>query len=265
MTAPQLLCSTGPFYMLPLGQVFEAFSKAGFDAAEVMVTSERASQDPSVLTALAEDFGITIPAIHAPFLLLTRSVYSSDPFEKVNRSVELAHQIGARTVVAHPAYRWQLRFGQWLEADLAEFNRSEDINLAVENMFPVWIRGRGVSFHRSMGIEDMRKFPSVVLDTSHAAVTGVDILRAYDELADRITHIHLSNNHGSGRDSHAPLAQGVLPIGAFLGRLAETEYAGTITLELDIRPWAGKPAQLASFLREQREYCLEHLAAPAGT
>lgn len=261
---PQLLCSTGPFYMLPLGQVFEALSKAGFDGAEVMVTSEKQSQDPVALASLAEDFGVAIPVIHAPFLLLTRSVYTTDPFEKVTRSVELARGVGASTVVAHPAYRWQFRFNQFLENDLAEFNRSEGLTVAVENMFPVWVRGRSMAFHRSMGIEDMKRFPAVVLDTSHAAVTGVDIVRAYEELQDRIVHIHLSNNHGTGRDSHAPLAQGVLPISAFLERLTATDYTGTITLELDIRDWAGKPAQLAGFLREQRDYCLDRLGAPAG-
>lgn len=261
---PHLLCSTGPFYMLPLGQVFEALSKAGFDATEVMVTSERQSQDGRALAALAEDFGIRVAAIHAPFLLLTRSVFTTDPMEKIGRSVDLAREVGAPLVVAHPAYRWQFRYAQWLERDLAEFNRTEGITVAVENMFPVWVRGRGLGFHRSMGIEDMKRFPAVVLDTSHAAVTGVDILRAFDELQDRIVHIHLSNNHGTGRDSHAPVDQGVLPIGAFLEQIAGSGYTGTITLELDIREWAGKPAQLAGFLRDQREYCLDRLGLPTG-
>lgn len=265
MAGPRLLCSTGPFYMLPLGQVFEALSKAGFDAAEVMVTSERHSQDPKSLAALAEDFGVHVEAIHAPFLLLTRNVFTTDPFEKIKRSTELAHAVGAPTVVVHPAYRWQFRFAQWLERDLVEYNTTEGLTVAVENMFPVWVRGRGLGFHRSMGVEDMKRFPAVVLDTSHAAVTGVDILRAYEELGDKIVHIHLSNNHGTGRDSHAPLTQGVLPIGAFLEQLARTGFSGTITLELDIRDWAGKPAQLASFLRDQRDYCLDRLGAAAGT
>ena len=75
---PQLLCSTGPFYMMPIGQVFESFSRSGFNGAEVMVTSEKASQDPVALNALAEDFGVRIPAIHAPFLLLTRTVTPAD-------------------------------------------------------------------------------------------------------------------------------------------------------------------------------------------
>ncbi|MFN2614325.1 MAG: sugar phosphate isomerase/epimerase family protein [Actinomycetota bacterium] len=262
---PQLLCSTGPFYMLPLGQVFDVLSRAGFAAAEVMVTSERESQDATTLAAMAGDFGVQIPAIHAPFLLLTRNVFTTDPLEKIRRSVELAHGAGARTVVVHPAYRWQLAYSHWLEAEIAGYNASEEMTVAVENMFPVWVRGRGFTFHRSLGVEDMKKFPAVTLDTSHLAVTGIDIIKAFDELQDRIVHIHLSNNLGTGRDSHSALTQGVLPVGALLQRIGAAGYSGSITLELDVREWASKPAQLASFLRDQRDFCLERLGAPAGT
>src|SRR2546422_394397 len=112
---PNLLCSTGPFYMLPIGQVFEVFARAGFNASEVMVTSERESQDPATLAAIAGDFGVQVASIHAPFLLLTRNVFSSDPLEKIKRSVDLAHGVGSRTVVVHPAYRWQISYARWLE------------------------------------------------------------------------------------------------------------------------------------------------------
>src|SRR5438874_5953009 len=86
---PQLLCSTGPFYMMPIGQVFESFSRSGFNGAEVMVTSEKASQDPVAHNALAEDFGVRIPAIHAPFLLLTRTVFTTDPLRSEEHTSEL--------------------------------------------------------------------------------------------------------------------------------------------------------------------------------
>ncbi len=251
--------------MLPLGQAFEAISRAGYQAAEIMVTSEKESQDPARLRAMAEDFGLRVGAIHAPFLLLTRRVFSTDPLEKIKRSTELAQQTNSPVVVVHPPYRWQAAYARWCAEELADHNRREGVTVAMENMFPVWIRGRGVTFHRTTGIEDLKKYEKIVLDTSHLAVTGVDIVRAYDELADRIVHIHLSNNLGAGRDSHSPLTQGVLPIGAFLDRLATTGYAGTITLELDIRPWAGQPAKLRSVLKEQREYIGERLGATAGS
>jgi len=261
---PQILCSTGPFYMMPLGQVFDVLGKAGFDGAEVMVTSEKETQDPARLLAISEDFGVKVPAIHAPFLLLTRNVFTTDPLEKIKRSTELAQGIGSKLVVVHPAYRWQLGYNNFLESKIAEFNESEEITVAVENMFPVWVRGRGVTFHRSLGIEDMKKFDDIVLDTSHLAVTGIDVIKAFEELEGRVRHIHLSNNLGTGRDSHSPLTEGVLPIGSLLGRLGELGYVGTITLELDVREWASKPASLASVLRDQREYCLDKLGAGAS-
>src|ERR1041384_1886444 len=102
---PQLLCSTGPFYMMPIGQVFDSFARSGFTGAEVMVTSEKATQDPKLLTALAEDFGVRIDAIHAPFLLLTRNVFTTDPLEKIKRSVEVGQGAGSRQVIEHPAHR----------------------------------------------------------------------------------------------------------------------------------------------------------------
>jgi sugar phosphate isomerase/epimerase len=261
---PQLLCSTGPFYMMPIGQVFDSFARSGFTGAEVMVTSEKATQDPKLLTALAEDFGVRIDAIHAPFLLLTRNVFTTDPLEKIKRSTELAQGCKSPLIVVHPAYRWQFGYNTWLEKDINDFNQAEEITVAVENMFPVWVRGRGFTFHRSLGVEDMKKFPAITLDTSHLAVSGIDIIKAFDELQDRIVHIHLSNNLGTGRDTHSPLTQGVLPIGSLLKRIASAGYTGTITLELDVREWASKPAQLASVLRDQRDFCLDRLGAPAG-
>jgi len=250
--------------MMPLGQVFDALSKAGFTGAEVMVTSDQVTQEGAGLRALSEDFGIAVEAIHAPFLLLTRTVFTTDPLEKIRRSTGLAQDIGAPLVVVHPAYRWQQRFHRWLGQDIAEFSRSEAITLAVENMFPVWVRGRALQFHRSMSIEDMKRFSTVVLDTSHAAVTGIDVIRAFDELGDRIRHIHLSNNLGTGRDTHSPLTNGVLPIGRLLERIAGAGFTGTITLELDVREWLGKPGQLVGQLRRQREFCLDRLGAAAG-
>ena len=112
--------------MLPLGQVFEAIGKAGFPGVEVMVTSERESQDPVALKALAEDFGVEVAAIHAPFLLLTRRVFSTDPLEKIKRSTELAQAAGAPIVVVHPAFHWQRSYVRWLRAELDRFQAEVD-------------------------------------------------------------------------------------------------------------------------------------------
>ena len=261
---PTVLCSTGPFFMLPIRQSLEAIAAAGFDGAEVMVTGEPETQDGALLRSIAEDNSLTVPAIHAPFLVALIRVFTPNPLEKIKRSVEVAQLVGSSLVVVHPPFQWQRGYTRWLKNTLDEFVLREDTTLAVENMFPIGLRGRGVPFYSATGIEDMKRYPFVVLDTSHLAVSGIDIMKAVSELRERIVHIHLSNNYGVGRDSHAPLAQGVLPVGAFLQHIGETAYSGTITLELDVRPYASDQAKLVSFLTEQREYCLERLGTPAG-
>jgi sugar phosphate isomerase/epimerase len=250
--------------MLPIRQSLEAIASAGFEGAEVMITGEPESQNGELLHAVADENGLTVPAIHAPFLIALMRVFTPNPLEKIKRSVEVAQHAGASLVVAHPPFQWQRAYTRWLKNELDDFVLGHDTTVAVENMFPVGLRGRGVPFYSATGIEDMKRYPFVVLDTSHLAVSGVDIMRAVAELGDRTVHIHLSNNYGVGRDSHAPLAQGVLPVGSFLQHLSAADYSGTITLELDVRPYASDPAKLVSFLKEQREYCLERLAAPAG-
>ena len=245
--------------MLPLATGVRAIAKAGFDALEVMVTGDKLTQDGATLRATAEDHGLSIGSIHAPFLLLTRGVFTTDPVEKIKRSVQVAHDAGASSVVVHPPYRWQSAYTTWLDTELERFIADSGIHVSMENMFPVWMRGRGLQFHRVIQPAELVKFPHVTLDTSHLAVAGVDIIEAYRAVGDKLAHIHLSNNLGHGRDSHAPLTTGVLPIVAFLRTLKDTEYTGSIALEMDIREYASKPAELTALLTEQVDLMRAHL------
>src|SRR5204863_387969 len=82
----------------------------------------------------------------APFLLITRRVFGTDPVTKIHRSVHVAEETGAPLVVVHPPYRWQVRYKRWAERDLAEFSARTGVTVAVENMFPVKLSGeRGLT------------------------------------------------------------------------------------------------------------------------
>ena len=132
-------------------------------------------------------------------------------------------------------------------------------------MFPIKIRGdRGVRLHASQALDDLERVPYLVLDTSHAAVAGLDIRDFYRQHGDRIQHVHLSNNAGKGWDSHLPVDQeGVLPLKEFLDDLAKDGFAGNVSLELDLRPWMGDGRSLHDVLVRNREFC-ERQLTPAG-
>jgi sugar phosphate isomerase/epimerase len=136
--------------------------------------------------------------------------------------------------------------------------------VAVENMFPIRLRAeRGVRFHATQGFEDLERFPYLVLDTSHAAVAGLDIRDVYRRYREQIRHIHLSNNAGKGWDSHLPVfEEGVLPLSEFMDDLVNDGFAGNVSLELDLRPWMHDEGALQDVLAQNRVFC-ERLTVPA--
>ncbi len=258
--------STAPFFRQPLREAFRHIADAGFDAVEVMVTQDPSTQEPQLLNALAAEFELSVDAIHAPFLLVTRRVWGTDPTQKIYRAAHLAEETGAGLVVIHPPYRWQVRFKSWVEDNLAEFTARTGVTVAVENMFPVRLRSeRGLRFHASQDFEDLERFPHLVLDTSHAAVSNLDIREFYFQYRDQIQHVHLSNNAGKGWDSHLPVYQeGVLPLAEFLDDLTADRFAGNVSLELDLRPWMQDEAALREVLIRNREFCEAHLDPAPG-
>lgn len=263
-TAPRLLLSTAPFFRAPLREAFRHAGAAGYRGVEVMVTRDPATQDGATIRRLAEEFRISVDVLHAPFLLVTRRVWGTDPLQKIARATKTARRAGIPLVVVHPPYRWQLRYRRWAARELAGHSARAGVTIAVENMFPLKIRGdRGLRFHASQDFEDLDRFTHLVLDTSHLAVARFDLLESYRRYRTKVVHFHLSNNAGKGWDSHLPVDEGVLPLGELLEALAADGYAGTIALELDLRPYLGDDAALKEVLVRNREFCEERLGVAA--
>jgi sugar phosphate isomerase/epimerase len=257
---PRIVCSTVSLFSLPLHDVFPLLAETGFAGVEVMVTKDPDTQDHRRLGELADDHGLTIEAIHAPFLLMTRTVWGTEPVGKIYRAIELAEEVGASLVVIHPPYRWQARYRAWLQDRLPAIAESTEVRVAVENMFPVRVRGRTLgAFHAIRSLEDLEGFEHVVLDTSHAAVAGLDLFEALGSLRSRLRHVHLSDNAGKGWDSHLPVTEGVLPLDRFLDALAAGRYAGSISLEIDLRRYLKDPEALRRTLVGNREFCASRL------
>ncbi len=258
---PRLACSTASVLSRSLRSTFALFAQAGFTGIEIMVTKDPATQEPDTILELAEEYGMRIDAIHAPFLLVTRTVWGTDPAGKILRATQLADEVGAPIVVVHPAYRWQTGYRRWLDEELPRLERTTAVRVAVENMFPVRVRGRTVAaLHASRSLEDLEGFPDVVLDTSHAAVARLDPIDAARRLAPRLRHVHLSNNAGRGWDSHLPVDEGVLELDRFLDSLRADGFGGTVSLELDLRRYGDDEGALRGALDRNRAFCESNLA-----
>jgi len=258
---PPVLAATGPFFMFSLEETFELIAEAGFDGAELMITQDRLSQDPHRLGALAARYGVPVPAVHGPFLVATWLVFGTDPKGKIDRCVRFAETAKVSTVVIHPPYRWQTAYASWLDDAIPRIHEETGVTIAVENMFPVNVNGRALRFFSGTTPAELSRWPSLTLDTSHLAATGGDLMTAWEELADRVVHLHVSNNDGRGRDTHGLLDRGVLPVPEFLEEVGAGRFGGAVTLELDVRTWADDRPALLEVLRENLDIARLHLAA----
>jgi sugar phosphate isomerase/epimerase len=260
---PPVLAATGPFFMFSLEETFELIAEAGFDGAELMITQDRVSQDPRRLGALAARYGVPVPAVHGPFLVATWLVFGTDPKGKIDRCLRFAEAAKVSTVVIHPPYRWQTAYAAWLDEAIPRIREETGVTVAVENMFPVNVNGRALRFFSGTTPAELTRWPALTLDTSHLAATGGDLMAAWGELADRVVHLHVSNNDGRGRDTHGLLDRGVLPVPEFLEEVGAGGFGGAVTLELDVRTWADDRPALLDVLRENLDIARLRLAAGA--
>jgi sugar phosphate isomerase/epimerase len=260
---PPVLAATGPFFMFSLEETFELIAEAGFDGAELMITQDRVSQDPRRLGALAARYGVPVPAVHGPFLVATWLVFGTDPKGKIDRCLRFAEAAKVSTVVIHPPYRWQTAYAAWLDEAIPRIREETGVTVAVENMFPVNVNGRALRFFSGTTPAELTRWPALTLDTSHLAAAGGDLMAAWEELADRVVHLHVSNNDGRGRDTHGLLDRGVLPVPEFLEEVGAGGFGGAVTLELDVRTWADDRPALLEVLRENLDSARLHLATGA--
>lgn len=237
MTAPAVpvALSTASVYPESVRAGFELAAELGYDGVELMVWSDPVSQDVAAVARLAERFGVPVLAVHAPCLAVTQRVWGADPVLRLRRSVAAAVQLGARTVVVHPPFRWQRRYVDAFSEEVARAGEHAGVALAVENMFPVR-RGRLiVTPYDPGGDPTVPGYPHYTLDLSHTAVAGDDALAMLDRMGAGLVHVHLADGTGTTRDEHLVPGRGTQPCAEVLQRLADTGFTGAVAVEVSTR------------------------------
>jgi sugar phosphate isomerase/epimerase len=237
-------------YPLPLEDAFRLAKLAGYDGVEVMVTRDEVTQDAAALSTLSERYSLPILSIHAPVLLLTHFVWGRDPRVKLERSAALAAQVGADTVVVHPPFRWQAGYAEDFLDIVRGLGAETGLQIAVENMFPWKIGGRGVKAYSPGWDTTVLDCPAVTLDFSHCSLSGHDSLAMATALGDRLRHVHLCDGSGSldeGRvfDEHLLPGRGAEPVAEVLNLLADARWTGAIVAEINTRTARTEPDRLA--------------------
>lgn len=254
--------STASVWPQPASAAFALAAELGYDGVELMIWADPVSQDISAVRGLRDHHGLPVLAVHAPCLLISQRIWSPDPETRLRRAVDAAAELDATTVVVHPPFRWQRRYGERFRDLVAELETDSGIAVAVENMFPMRPVGR-----RGIRVSGFRPSPdptevghaSYTLDLSHSTASHVDTLALADRMGAGLRHVHLADGSGAPRDEHLVPGRGIAPCAELCGRLAAGDFPGSVVLEVNTRRSGGR-AERRAMLAESLAFAREHLA-----
>ena len=257
---PLFALSTASVYPESVAHGFQYAAKLGYDAVEVMVSIDAISQDPAKVRKLRDYHEVPVCAVHAPCLLITQRVWGTDPWEKLERSAEMADELGADVVVVHPPFRWQKEYAAGFVEGIADLEDRTGIAFAVENMYP-WraTSRREMDVYQPHWDPSREDYANTTIDLSHAATAHSDPIAMAERLGPRLRHIHMTDGSGSAKDEHLVPGRGTQPCGAFLEHLADTGFTGHIVMEINTRR-AGTQEARESDLLESLAFSQLHFA-----
>lgn len=284
-----LTLSTGSLYTYGTARVFELAARAGYDGLELMVDGHQDTHQADYLRGLMDRYDLPILSVHSPFSSLRIVGWPDGEVARVERSVALAEALDARVVNLHLPLRIrdlvitfarhglrvpipgpsddQRRYWEWLaEGGLATLQTKTQVEIVIENLPMRMFLGRRFSTAAMNTWAELAAFPQVCLDTTHCGTTGSDLVAVQEMLADRISHVHLSD-YATGRQ-HLAVEHGALPLGQFLKALATRNYAGIIVVELAPRALpVHDEEELAAELRRNLAFCRQQLSqgSPGST
>ena len=251
-----VLLSSGSLRNYGLDRIFEVARSVGFDGIEVIVDGCADAGNSPYLRKLTDRYDLPVEAIHAPFNFIDPPGWEKDEVSRLKRSVRLAEETGASTVILHTPFFTERSYRRWLEEELDAYQETTGVVLVVENMphyrklggrLGVWLNGPSLQEGRRKKAwrflpdflnpacfplsdpAELLRFPNLILDTTHLATGGLDPLAVYDELGGRVVHIHLSNFDGR---EHLELRKGVLDIPRFIAHVCSQGFSGKFCLEI---------------------------------
>ncbi|MBM3300190.1 MAG: sugar phosphate isomerase/epimerase [Deltaproteobacteria bacterium] len=236
------------FPVRPVLHELEAIAELGFDYLELTMDPPQAHftairQIKDELLSRLESLGMGL-VCHLPSFLfladLTESIRKAS-VDETTRSLEVAAELQPLKVVLHPGYITGL--GTFVVDQAKDYSleslriiaaKAQELGLClcIENMFP---RARSLAEPAELQ-EVFDQFPSLrfTLDIGHGnigsqgASRNLALIKAF---ADRISHVHASDNFGK-EDNHLPLGAGTVDFRRIIKALNDVGYDQTITLEV---------------------------------
>ncbi len=254
------------FPIYPVIDEINRIADMGFDYLELSMDPPGAhhttvkAEAPLIRSTLANR-GLAL-ICHLPTFVsiadLTASIRRAS-LDEMCRSLQVAADLGAVKVVFHPgAVRGMGHFvpdtarAYCLESldAINHLAAGLGLPLCIENMFP----GYGAYFKPGEYEPIFERYPDMqmTLDAGHAHIGAVDgsrLRRFVKRFADRIDHLHISDNSGTA-DEHLPTGGGSIDFQWLVKELKATGFNTTVTFEI----FTGKTGDLKASREEFKQW-----------
>lgn len=279
----QIGLSTASVYPQNTEAAFKYAAELGFDGVELMVWAETVSQDAGAIADLSKKYSVPVLAVHAPCLLISQRVWGTNPIAKLDRSAQVAEQLGANVVVVHPPFRWQRRYASGFAEQIERIEAETDIKIAVENMFPmradsfVGRRGKNKDKHQDQdkptrgtlaGVTFSAFAPTYdptdtgyshyTLDLSHTSTSRDNAIELANRMGSGLSHLHLTDGKGAAFDEHLLPGHGTQPVVEICQMLANGDFTGHAVLEINTQS-ARSAVERSSLLHQALTFARVHL------
>ena len=251
-----------------LSRSIDRVARLGYDAVEVEGEPEKV--DPSRVRRLLDDAGPAASSV-CPSFTAGRDLSHPDPdvrndaMDYVREVAELAHAVGAPTIIVAPTaylraqpiadpedeWRWAVESVR----SVGEYAASLGVDISLEcwNRYGTYMLNRleqGVRMWRETGLEN----GGVMADTYHMNIEERSLPEAIRNTGELLNHVHLSDSNRL-----AP-GWGHIDFGEILRTLQEIGYRGYLAFELILPP--GSPsdgAGHAEALDDTTEQAIQHI------
>ena len=248
-------------------RVLRLLKEVGFDAYDYsmfygslaekeILDQEDYLERAKVFRSIADEIGLVCNQAHAPFPTatnddyprfgMTTEEYNAYAHNKIERAIEVAGVLGAKSIVVHPWNCYSAEENAALYHSFADVARRAGVKIAVENM---WNCERwGTDGFRALPAacshhEDFKAHLDLLpkdlfiacVDVGHAEMRGLNTscVEMIEALGDYVQALHIHDND-LVHDTHQLPYTAKIDFSSMLAVLKKIGYRGDITLEADV-------------------------------
>jgi len=245
----RLGASTLLFFKKPLSEGVALLGERGFRHIELFCDEPHANpfqiskREIQKILKLKEMHDLQF-SVHAPCFDLNPASINprirEEVFEHYRESFNLAGRVGASAVVAHLGNQSDMKLRQEESLTLAVQLLKRVVKIAENYKIHLLIENTD---YGNLGMitddEQYRKivynfhslFVKAILDTGHANLNGIPMMRLIKRLGSRLGSLHISDNQGD-KDGHLPPGQGSINFKLIFKALEQIRFNGTVILEI---------------------------------